>query len=91
MASVVALSSTGIGIAAAPAVAAERVQDRLIAEGYLDAEFGTGEFDPRTGAALARWQAARGLDAHGLVDDVTADELLGNGHRPVPHPPSDHS
>ncbi|MCK9248809.1 MAG: peptidoglycan-binding protein [Solirubrobacteraceae bacterium] len=90
VASLVALSSTGVGLPVAPAAAAERVQQRLIADGYLEAEHGTGEYDPRTGAALARWQAAHGLDAHGLVDDVTAEELLGAHHRPVPRPPDVH-
>ncbi|MDO9406831.1 peptidoglycan-binding protein [Patulibacter sp.] len=82
VAGVVALSS--IGLSAAPAAAAERVQHRLVADGYLDASDASGAYDARTGAAVARWQAARGLRADGLVDAVTADELLGTGST-VPH------
>jgi peptidoglycan hydrolase-like protein with peptidoglycan-binding domain len=79
VAGVVALSATGIGLSASPAAAAARVQQRLVSEGYLAPSDVTGAYDPRTGAAVARWQAARGLRAHGLVDAVTADELLGTG------------
>ncbi|WP_211241768.1 peptidoglycan-binding domain-containing protein [Patulibacter minatonensis] len=60
------------------------MQQRLVAEGFLSAADVTGSFDARTGAAVARWQAARGLDAHGVVDAVTADELLGTGSTQVP-------
>lgn len=88
VAGVVALSATGVGWSAAPAAAAERVQHRLVADGYLDASHASGTYDARTGAAVARWQAARGLRADGLVDAVTADELLGTGstlpHRRIP-------
>lgn len=77
VAGVVALSATGIGMAAAPAADAGPVQHRLVAEGYLAPTDVTGTYDARTGAAVARWQAARGLRADGLVDVVTADELLG--------------
>ncbi|MEV4419250.1 peptidoglycan-binding domain-containing protein [Patulibacter sp. NPDC049589] len=79
VAGVVALSATGIGLSPAPAAAADRVQQRLVSEGFLAAKDATGSYDARTGAAVARWQAARGLHAHGLVDAVTADELLGTG------------
>jgi peptidoglycan hydrolase-like protein with peptidoglycan-binding domain len=79
VAGVVALSATGVGFSAAPAAKADRVQQRLVAEGYLAPSHVSGRYDARTGAAVARWQAARGLDAHGLVDGVTADELLGTG------------
>jgi murein L,D-transpeptidase YcbB/YkuD len=78
VAGAVALSVT-VGLSPAPAAAADRVQQRLVAEGYLDAVDASGSYDARTGAALARWQAARGLRADGLVDVVTADTLLGTG------------
>lgn len=84
VAGVVALSATGLGLSPAPAAAADHVQQRLVAEGFLSAADATGSYDARTGAAVARWQAARGLDAHGLVDAVTADELLGTGSAKVP-------
>lgn len=78
LASAVALSTTGlVGV---PAANASKVQQRLVAEGYLASEDASGVFDPRTGAALARWQADRGLRADGLVDQTTADELLGHPH-----------
>lgn len=83
VAGVVAMSATGLGLATAPAASADQVQGRLVAEGYLAAADASGVYDARTGAALARWQAARGIDAHGLVDPVTADRLLGTGS-PVP-------
>ena len=79
VAGVVALSATGFSLGSAPAASADQVQQRLVAEGFLAAGDASGAFDARTGAAVARWQAARGLDAHGLVDPVTADELLGTG------------
>jgi peptidoglycan hydrolase-like protein with peptidoglycan-binding domain len=84
VAGVVALSATGLGLSPAPAAAADVVQHRLVAEGFLSAADVTGAFDARTGAAVARWQAARGLAAHGLVDVVTAEELLGTGSTQVP-------
>lgn len=77
VASVVALSATGLGLSTAPAADADRVQQRLVTEGYLAPDHVTGAYDARTGAAVARWQAARGLRADGLVDVVTADHLLG--------------
>ncbi len=79
VASAVALSTTGI--VGVPAADAAKVQQRLVADGYLQADEATGVYDPRTGAALARWQADRGLRADGLVDQSTADHLLG-----LPHP-----
>lgn len=79
VAGVVALSATGVGLSPAPAAAADRIQQRLVAEGFLPARDASGAYDARTGAALARWQAARGLRADGLVDAVTADTLLGTG------------
>lgn len=79
VAGVVALSATGIGLGSAPAASADQVQQRLVDEGFLAAGDATGLFDARTGAAVARWQAAKGLQAHGLVDPVTADTLLGTG------------
>lgn len=85
VAGVVALSATGMGLSPAPAAAAARVQQRLVSEGYLGAGHVTGAYDARTGAAVARWQAARGLRADGLVDTVTADELLGAGVPTSPH------
>lgn len=85
VAGVVALSATGMGLSPAPAAAADRVQQRLVSEGYLGAEHVSGSYDARTGAAVARWQAARGLRADGLVDAVTADELLGTGDTKSPH------
>lgn len=77
VASVVALSATGLGMSGAAAADADRVQQRLVSEGYLTPDHVTGAYDARTGAAVARWQAARGLRADGLVDAVTADHLLG--------------
>lgn len=85
VAGVVALSTAGLGLSPAPAAAAEKVQQRLVAEGFLAATDASGSYDARTGAAVARWQAARGLHAHGLVDVVTADELLGTGSTSTPH------
>jgi peptidoglycan hydrolase-like protein with peptidoglycan-binding domain len=79
VAGVVALSATGVGLSPAPAAAADRIQQRLVAEGFLAARDATGAYDARTGAAIARWQAAHGLRADGLVDAVTADTLLGTG------------
>lgn len=79
VAGVVALSATGVGLSPAPAAAAERIQQRLVAEGYLEERDASGAYDARTGAAVARWQATRGLRADGLVDSVTADTLLGTG------------
>jgi peptidoglycan hydrolase-like protein with peptidoglycan-binding domain len=84
VAGVVALSATGIGLSPAPAAAAGLVQQRLVSEGFLGAEHASGRYDARTGAAVARWQAARGLRADGLVDAVTADELLGTGLSKIP-------
>ena len=77
VASAVALSSSGLGFAAVPAASAAKVQQRLVADGYLADADVSGVFDPRTGAAIARWQADRGLRAHGLVDEPTAERLLG--------------
>jgi peptidoglycan hydrolase-like protein with peptidoglycan-binding domain len=85
VAGVVALSATGVRASAAPAAAADRVQQRLVADGYLAPDHASGAYDARTGAAVARWQADRGLRADGLVDAVTADELLGTGAAAVPH------
>lgn len=84
VASVVALSSTGLGMVAVPAAQASRVQQRLVHEGYLSDADVSGRYDPRTGAAVARWQADRGLRADGLVDTATADVLLGIPHHSIP-------
>ncbi|WP_320672955.1 peptidoglycan-binding domain-containing protein [Patulibacter defluvii] len=75
-----ALSSTGLGMVAVPAAQASRVQQRLVHEGFLSASDVSGRYDPRTGAAVARWQAARGLRADGIVDSATAERLLGIPH-----------
>ncbi len=79
VAGVVALSATAIGPTVAQAADVERIQDRLVQEGFLAADHVSGAFDTRTGAAVARWQAARGLQAHGVADATTIDVLLGNG------------
>lgn len=77
VASVVAISASGLGPSSAQAADPIRVQHRLVKDGFLTADQVTGAYDTRTGAAVARWQAARGLRADGLVDADTAAVLLG--------------
>lgn len=84
VAGVVAISASGFSASPA-AAAADQVQQRLVHEGYLAPDQVSGVFDTRTGAAVARWQAARGLRADGLVDSTTADVLLGNPSPQSPH------
>lgn len=86
VAGVVALSASAsaVGPATAHAANAQLIQQRLVQEGFLAADHASGAFDTRTGAAVARWQAARGLQAHGIADATTVDVLLGNV--PVPSP-----
>lgn len=78
VAGVVALSAATIGPPAVQAADVQRIQDRLVQEGFLAEDHVSGELDTRTGAAVARWQAARGLQAHGVADATTVDVLLGN-------------
>jgi peptidoglycan hydrolase-like protein with peptidoglycan-binding domain len=78
VAGVVALSAGAVSPTAVQAADAQRIQHRLVDEGFLAADHVSGTFDTRTGAAVARWQAARGLAAHGVVDATTIDVLLGN-------------
>lgn len=78
VAGVVALSASSIGPTVVQAADVQRIQDRLVQEGFLDEDQVSGELDTRTGAAVARWQAARGLQAHGVADATTVDVLLGN-------------
>jgi peptidoglycan hydrolase-like protein with peptidoglycan-binding domain len=84
VAGVVALSASAIGPTAAQAADVQLIQQRLVQEGFLAADHASGAFDTRTGAAVARWQAARGLQAHGVADATTVGVLLGNV--PVPSP-----
>lgn len=79
VAGVVALSAATVGPTVAPAADVERIQHRLVQEGFLAEDHVSGTLDTRTGAAVARWQAARGLEAHGVADATTVDVLLGNG------------
>lgn len=62
----------------APHSPARRASDRVRAAAAPIAVAGAVALSA-SGAALARWQAARGLRADGLVDAVTADTLLGTG------------
>lgn len=78
VAGVVALSASAIGPTVVQAADAQLIQQRLVQEGFLAEGHVSGEFDTRTGAAVARWQAARGLQAHGVADAPTVDVLLGN-------------
>lgn len=78
VAGVVALSAATIGPTVVQAADVQRIQDRLVQEGFLAEDHVSGELDTRTGAAVARWQAARGLQAHGVADATTVDVLLGN-------------
>lgn len=78
VAGVVALSASSIAPTVVQAADVQRIQDRLVQEGFLDEDQVSGELDTRTGAAVARWQAARGLQAHGVADATTVDVLLGN-------------
>jgi peptidoglycan hydrolase-like protein with peptidoglycan-binding domain len=85
VAGVVALSASAIGPTVAQAADPQLIQHRLVQEGFLAEDHVSGKFDTRTGAAVARWQAARGLEAHGVADATTVDVLLGNA-TDVPSP-----
>lgn len=78
VAGVVALSASAVGPTVAQAADVQLIQQRLVQEGFLAADHASGALDTRTGAAVARWQAARGLEAHGVADATTVDVLLGN-------------
>ncbi len=85
VAGVVALSASAVGPTVAQAADPQLIQHRLVQEGFLAEHHVSGTFDTRTGAAIARWQAARGLQAHGVADATTVDVLLGNA-TDVPSP-----
>lgn len=80
VAGVVAFSASAVGPTVVQAADAQLIQHRLVQEGFLAEDHVSGTFDTRTGAAVARWQAARGLQAHGVADATTVDVLLGNAN-----------
>ena len=64
------------GSGGAPALPARTVQERLVALGRLPEDAITGRYDRPTLDAVARFQAALGLEVDGVPDARTADELL---------------
>jgi len=46
----------------------------------------TGNFGPKTKAAVMAWQQANGLTADGIVGDATWGKLFGDGATPAPAP-----
>ena len=62
--------------AGAPEMHARTLQQHLAAAGFLAWRDVTGRFDPATREATARFQAWRGLPAHGDPDRATCDGLL---------------
>jgi peptidoglycan hydrolase-like protein with peptidoglycan-binding domain len=55
--------------------AAQALQDKLIARGYLDKTARSGKLDGKTKRALREFQREQGLPATGTPDDLTVEKL----------------
>lgn len=55
--------------------AAEALQDKLIARGYLEGTARSGKLDGKTQRALREFQREQGLPATGTPDDLTVEKL----------------